>query len=44
MPRICLEFVIVVFLDHTHLLFLVKIAIIDRGFITGPIEKNAIEL
>ena len=30
-PRGCLQFVIVVFPDHTHLLFLVKVRLIDKN-------------
>ena len=32
MPRVCLQFVIVIFLDHTHLLFLYNVlGIAERG-------------
>ena len=41
-PRGCLQFVIVVFPDHTHLLFLGKIGVYSQQFLVYPFTQNTI--
>ena len=40
MPQGCLQFVTVVFPDHTHLLFLERIAWFGRGCLSDPLASN----
>ena len=46
MPRVCLQFVIVVFPDHFHLLFLLYLTEVISGHLTflAPVQKVKIAL
>ena len=43
-PRGCLQFVIVVFPDHTHLLFLLKCVVISDPVILGPACRHPLKI